>query len=392
MRVLMKMEKLFCADIVVQGKKYYLCEKYRNEKYRNMENPFKFGTLVDNQYFTDRIEELEQINRTLNSPNHLILISPRRFGKSSLVKKAVTESKRPYISINMQQVTCIEDLASLLLKGVFHLHPWEKAKHLLANFRVMPTVSITPLGDNMEIGFQTTSNISALLEDALSLVEKVSDEDNRIIVIFDEFQEFIEIEKGIDKKMRSIIQEQSKINYIFLGSEESMMSDIFERKKSPFYHFGRLMRLKKIPYNDFYEYVNERIKNVVTDNQDRLTKEILSFTSCHPYYTQQLAAMVWDNAYYRKNQSEELLSVSINQIIQSHDLDFERIWMSLNNTDKKIIRILSKDEKPYENKSLPTSTIYSSIKKLMKKGFLIKEEKYEIEDPFFRQWICERIP
>lgn len=388
----MKMEKLFCADIVVQGKKYYLCEKYRNEKYRNMENPFKFGTLVDNQYFTDRIEELEQINRTLNSPNHLILISPRRFGKSSLVKKAVTESKRPYISINMQQVTCIEDLASLLLKGVFHLHPWEKAKHLLANFRVMPTVSITPLGDNMEIGFQTTSNISALLEDALSLVEKVSDEDNRIIVIFDEFQEFIEIEKGIDKKMRSIIQEQSKINYIFLGSEESMMSDIFERKKSPFYHFGRLMRLKKIPYNDFYEYVNERIKNVVTDNQDRLTKEILSFTSCHPYYTQQLAAMVWDNAYYRKNQSEELLSVSINQIIQSHDLDFERIWMSLNNTDKKIIRILSKDEKPYENKSLPTSTIYSSIKKLMKKGFLIKEEKYEIEDPFFRQWICERIP
>lgn len=388
----MKMEKLFCADIVVQGKKYYLCEKYRNEKYRNMENPFKFGTLVDNQYFTDRIEELEQINRTLNSPNHLILISPRRFGKSSLVKKAVTESKRPYISINMQQVTCIEDLASLLLKGVFHLHPWEKAKHLLANFRVMPTVSITPLGDNMEIGFQTTSNISALLEDALSLVEKVSDEDNRIIVIFDEFQEFIGIEKGIDKKMRSIIQEQSKINYIFLGSEESMMSDIFELKKSPFYHFGRLMRLKKIPYNDFYEYVNERIKNVVTDNQDRLTKEILSFTSCHPYYTQQLAAMVWDNAYYRKNQSEELLSVSINQIIQSHDLDFERIWMSLNNTDKKIIRILSKDEKPYENKSMPTSTIYSSIKKLMKKGFLIKEEKYEIEDPFFRQWICERIP
>lgn len=101
--------------------------------------------------------------------------------------------------------------------------------------------------------------------------------------------------------------------------------------------------------------------------------------------------MVWDNAYYKKNQSEELLSVSINQIIQSHDLNFERIWMSLNNTDKKIIRILSKDEKPYENKSLPTSTIYSSIKKLMKKGFLIKEEKYEIEDPFFRQWICERI-
>ena len=357
-----------------------------------MKNPFKFGTLVDNQYFTDRIEELEQINRILNSPNHLILISPRRFGKSSLVKKAVTASERPYISINMQQVTCIEDLSSLLLKGVFNLHPWEKVEHLLANFRVMPTVSITPLGDNMEIGFQTASNVSALLEDALSLIEKVSDEDNRIIVIFDEFQEFLEIEKGIDKKMRSIIQEHSKVNYIFLGSEESMMSDIFERKKSPFYHFGQLMRLKKIPYSDFYEYVNDRLKDVVSDNSDKITEEILNFTSCHPYYTQQLAATIWDNAYYRKIHSEELLSISIDQIIQSHDLDFERIWMSLNNTDKKIMRIISKDEKPYENKLLPTSTIYSSIKKLMKKGFLIKEERYEVEDPFFRKWICERIP
>ena len=302
------------------------------------------------------------------------------------MKKAVTESQRPYISINMQQVTCIEDIASLLLKGVFRLHPWEKIKHLLANFRVIPTVSLTPLGDNMEIGFQTASNVSALLEDALSLVEKVSDEDNRIIVIFDEFQEFLEIEKGIDKKMRSIIQEQSKVNYIFLGSEESMMSDIFERKKSPFYHFGQLMRLKKIPYNDFYEYVSDRLKDVVSDDCHKTTEDILNFTSCHPYYTQQLAATIWDNAYYRRNQTEELLSSSINQIIQSRDLDFERIWMSLNNTDKKIMRILSKDEKPYENKLLPTSTIYSSIKKLMKKGFLIKEERYEVEDPFFRQW------
>ena len=70
-----------------------------------------------------------------------------------------------------------------------------------------------------------------------------------------------------------------------------------------------------------------------------------------------------------------------------HDLNFERIWMSLNNTDKRIIRMMSKGEKPYELKSIPTSTTYSSIKKLMKKGFLIKEENYELEDPFFKQWV-----
>ncbi len=352
-----------------------------------MENPFKFGTLVDNEYFTDRVMEQQHISSMLESPNHIVLISPRRFGKSSLIKKVVKKSGRPFISLNMQQVTCVEDLAAMILKGVFKLHPWEKLKHLLANFRVIPTISTTPLGDSIEIGFQPSSNLSALLEDALSLVERVSDPKDRIIVVFDEFQEIMEIEKGIDKKLRAIMQEQQNINYIFLGSEESMMTDIFERKKSPFYHFGMLMRLKKIPYDDFHTYIMERLKPIIPSDAVHITNKILAFTQCHPYYTQQLASMVWEIAVYRKLPAMTLIESAVSQIIETHDLNFERIWMSLNNTDKRIIRMLSKGEKPYEQKNLPTSTTYSSIKKLMKKGFLIKEDSYVLEDPFFKQWI-----
>ena len=352
-----------------------------------MENPFKFGTLVDNEYFTDRVMEQQHIRSMLDSPNHIVLISPRRFGKSSLVKRVVRQSGRPFISLNMQQVTCVEDLAAMILKGVFKLHPWEKLKHLLANFRVIPTISTTPLGDSVEIGFQPTANLSALLEDALSLVERVSEPSHRMIVVFDEFQEIMEVEKGIDRKLRAIMQEQQNVNYIFLGSEESMMTDIFERKKSPFYHFGMLMRLKKIPYEDFYSYITDRLNSVMPSEACQMAEGILAFTKCHPYYTQQLASMVWELARYKNLSTEKLMESAINQITETHDLNFERIWMSLNNTDKRIIRMLSKGEKPYEQKSLPTSTTYSSIKKLMKKGFLIKEETYEVEDPFFKQWI-----
>ena len=170
----------------------------------------------------------------LNSPNHIVLISPRRFGKSSLVKRVVRQSGRPFISLNMQQVTCVEDLATMILKGVFKLHPREKLKHLLANFRVIPTITTTSLEDSVEIGFQPSANLSALLEDALSLVGRVSNPEHQMIVVFDEFQEIMEVEKGIDRKLRAIMQEQQNVNYIFLGSEESMMTDIFERKKSPF--------------------------------------------------------------------------------------------------------------------------------------------------------------
>ena len=352
-----------------------------------MENPFKFGTLVDNEYFTDRVMEQEHIASMLHSPNHIVLISPRRFGKSSLVKKVVRQSGRPFISLNMQQVTCVEDLAAMILKGVFKLHPWEKVKHLLANFRVLPTISTTPLGDSVEIGFQPVSNLTALLEDALSLVERVSTPEQRTIVVFDEFQEIMDVEKGIDRKLRAIMQEQQHVNYIFLGSEESMMTDIFERKKSPFYHFGMLMRLKKIPYDDFHTYITDRLKPVIASDAERMAGEILAFTQCHPYYTQQLAARVWETAVYRKLPVEALIEYAVNQITETHDLNFERIWMTLNNTDKRIVRMLSKGEKPYEQKSQPTSTTYSSIKKLMKKGFLVKEDGYQLEDPFFKEWV-----
>ncbi len=73
----------------------YICEKSRIEKSRNMNNPFKFGTIVDGEYFTDRVAEQEKVREILASENHLILISPRRFGKTSLVQKVTKGLSRP---------------------------------------------------------------------------------------------------------------------------------------------------------------------------------------------------------------------------------------------------------------------------------------------------------
>ena len=222
-------------------------------------NPFKFGVLVDDEYFTDRINELKEVLWTLNSENHLILISPRRFGKSSLVAKAVRESGRPCISLNMQNILCVEDFASKLLRELFRIYPMERIKHLMTHFRIIPTVSTNPLTNGIDVSFQPVMNSIVLLEDAMALIEKVSTEEKRLVVVFDEFQEVLNIRKGLDKQLRSVMQEQKHLNYILLGSQESMMTEIFERKKSPFYHFGKLMHLDKIPYEDFREYIASRL-------------------------------------------------------------------------------------------------------------------------------------
>jgi AAA+ ATPase superfamily predicted ATPase len=352
-----------------------------------MRNPFKFGTLVDGEFFTDRVTELESIQRMLDSENHLVLISPRRFGKSSLVAKAVKASRRPSISLNMQNMLSIEDFASKILRELFRLYPLERIRHLMTHFRIAPTVSTNPITNGIDVSFQPVINGIVLLEDAMALLEKVSTENKKLIVVFDEFQEIMNIRKGLDKQLRSIMQEQQHLNYILLGSQESMMTEIFERKKSPFYHFGKLMHLSKIPYEDFRTYVAERLP-LKEASQNSVVDDILSFTGLHPYYTQQLSAQVWEMMTYDKL-FDNVVSEAVNAIIQAHDLDFERLWLSFNRTDRFIMQSLSSNKNPMQNRQMATSTTFSAIKRLMKAGYVIRSEDYEVEDPFFKTWILK---
>lgn len=354
-----------------------------------MNNPFKFGSVVDEPYFTDRINELAYIKHSMNSANHIVLISPRRFGKTSLVKKAIKEINRPSIFINLQMAVSVENLASLLLKEIFKLRPFEKVKHLMTHFRVIPTISTNPFSDAVDVSFQPSLDTTAILEDAFALLEKVSSPTKRIITVFDEFQEIMGIEKGLDKRLRAIMQEQQNINYIFLGSQESMMTQIFERKKSPFYHFGMLMHLDKIPYDDFMQYITQRLPLKYDTQAKDIAKDILNTTLCHPYFTQQLASQVWEILTY-SDVKEDIVKEAVEQLTIIHDLDFERLWMNFNKTDKYILLNLAHKKQPSSTRSLPTSTIYSCVKRLMQMGYIIKTNEYEIEDPFFRNWLIKK--
>lgn len=351
-------------------------------------NPFKFGVLVDDVFFTDRVNELKEVQMSLNSANHLILISPRRFGKSSLVAKAVKESGRPCISLNMQNLLSVEDFASKLLRELFRLYPMERIKHLMTHFRIIPTVSTNPLTNSVDVSFQPVTNSFVLLEDAMALMEKCSTEERKLIVVFDEFQEILNIRKGLDKQLRSIMQEQQHLNYILLGSQESMMTEIFERKKSPFYHFGKLMHLDKIPYENFKEYIAERLPLKERDKLDGIVEEILTFTHLHPYYTQQLSAQVWEMMTY-ENLVDGVVGEAVSKIVRTHDLDFERLWLNFNRTDRSIMLKLSEGSNPMKNRQMASSTSFSAIKRLMKVGYVIRLNEYEIEDPFFREWIIK---
>ena len=351
-----------------------------------MENPFKFGTIVEEEFFTDRREEVAYICQFVESANHLVLMSPRRFGKSSVVAKAVKQTGRSHITVNLQNVTSVADFAAKLLREFFRLHPWERLRHLITHFRIIPTVSTNPVTGAVDVSFQPGVDGVVLLEDALALLDKAHAEESRLIVVLDEFQEIRDIAPRLDKQLRSVMQVQKHINYILLGSQESMMTDIFENKKSPFYHFGELMRLGKLPREDFRRYLSERLAGVFAERNGEVADRILDYTGCHPYYSQQLASNVWQTAVLQP-ETADVVQAAIDHIVKAHGLDYERLWMKFNRTDRWILQRLATGETLQAGEHR-TSTIYSALKKLQREGYVIYADRYELEDPFYRQWIA----
>lgn len=361
-----------------------------------MNNPFKFGSIVDDPYFTNRKKEIAKVRSVLGSENHLILRSPRRYGKSSLIYYVLNRLGRPAIKIDLQMVTGPTDLAAQIMKGLFRIFPFEKIRQSIKNFRINPSVTINPANNNVEVSFQPGTSHEPALEDVLNLLEKLSTKRKKIIAVFDEFQEVTAIHPGLLALMRSVMQHHRKINYVFLGSQESMIREIFEKRNSPFYHFGMTLSLERIPEKEFLEYLCKGFAGLLKE-PEKIAKEILEYTGCHPYYTQKLAFLAWENC----RQSEctgNAVNDTIDELLLIHEMDYERLWMGMNSTDKKFLIGLSVTDIPPMSEAFSMkynlgapSTVYSSIKRLMQRGLVIKiKGSYRIDDPFFGKWIRQK--
>jgi len=361
-------------------------------------NPFKFGTLVSDSFFTDREKEISQVESVINSSNHLIIIGPRRYGKTSLVFKAMESIGRPVLFVDMQLVNSPVDLAAQLLKKVYRHYPGQKLKNQIKNFRIVPSLSLNPITNEVDVRFNPyTAQGTTELEDVLNLIDRLGKVHKKPVVILDEFQEVFRIDRNMIRQLRSIMQAHQNCNYVFLGSQESMIREIFEKKKSPFYHFGIVFFLDKIPEKYFLEFLKTRI-DPLTKISDQISSQILAITDSHPYYTQQLAFFVWEALSKTPNLSS-VVDQALNQLIRDQDHGYERLWGTLNTTNRMImIGLAQTDAAPMSREFsqivgvLPASTIYSSLKRLVKEGHLMKNgSSYSIDDVFFKYWINLRL-
>jgi hypothetical protein len=293
-------------------------------------------------------------------------------------------------------VLSAEDFASQLLKRIYRIFPVQKLKSYIKSFRLIPVLNINPVTGEPEIYFKPGSGELTPLEDVLNLIEKLGTDKKKIIVVLDEFQDIFRIDKTLDRFLRSVMQNQRHINYIFMGSGESMIREIFEKKSSSFYRFGTLMTLGKIDKDKFTLFLKEKFAEI-TDKSIELSQEILGITDSHPYYTQQLASTVWE-LLVRSGFFAGIVETAANEIVQSHDNDYERLWNNFNRTDMMVLNGMSEsDITPLSDEfsrlfgTGASSTVFSALQRLTHKGIILKEGSvYYIDDPFFKRWIVLR--
>lgn len=372
-----------------------------------METPFIFGKLAQREDFTDREKEFADLRDCFRSLVNTILISPRRWGKSSLVNK-VRDSFHDDGSIIIASFDAFncrteEDFYRAFSSAVLSAShtPLESfvsaaKKHL---GRLVPTISIAdPAGQySLSFGINPVEDKMAL-DELLDLPQTVAEEKNRkVIVCIDEFQTIGEYSDtlGFQRRLRAHWQRHTNAAYCLYGSKRSMMLNLFSQPDMPFYRFGSLMLLEKISREKWVEFISGRF----SDTGKRISAEtaglIAELVENHPYYVQQLSQLSWLRTGYSEECPPETVKEAFESLIMQLSLSFSMTIDSLRPTQIRFLSALAQGEKnltsaPVLNRyRLGTSANIKSLKDAMLKRDLIDitPSGTVIQDPLFKYWL-----
>lgn len=270
-----------------------------------MKNPFQYGKLAENENFIDRDDDRVFLKQTLYSGINVILSSPRRWGKSSLVKKAMSELASEKLDVKVCYIDAFPITSSKEFYNVFAKEVIRSTasqwQNILDNVRtffrsVTPKISFGPDPMNeFSISFDTENSDDE--KDVLSLPEKIADKRGiQVIVCIDEFQKLAKLNDYVhlEEMMRSVWQHQQHVSYCLYGSQRHLIEDIFNSSEKPFFHFGQMYNLKKINKADWITYIIGRFRSTGKNISEEIAGMIADTAGCHSWYVQQLASSVWN--------------------------------------------------------------------------------------------------
>ncbi|MDI6655702.1 MAG: ATP-binding protein, partial [Candidatus Hydrothermarchaeota archaeon] len=272
----------------------------RREKKMPTINPFKYAEVVTGEDFVDREDELKELISDLISGQNVILYSPRRYGKTSLIKEIFRRigSKAITVYVDLYGVMSGEVLAQRMANQLMTsaYTTLDKLKKAIEEVLVGVSARI-----EIELGVVSVRLVwdrereHATLEEVFDLPQKIAEKQHKkMIVAFDEFQEITELDgTRTEKLLRSKIQHHKDVAYLFAGSKVSMMIEMFGSYERAFYKFGKIMPLRKISSEKLKNFIIDKFKATGKTIEETTVEKILTFVNGHPYFMQMLCNEMW---------------------------------------------------------------------------------------------------
>jgi uncharacterized protein len=379
-----------------------------------MTNPFVYGEVVPASAFVDREAELDRLTGDLQAGQKIFLISPRRYGKSSLVRQALAAAARGgaltaevTVSSFSSYVAFLEGYARALVSVETRLDratAWLRG--MLAGIRAEVRVEPDHAGKRqLTVAFpavRTDRDVSRLAQEVFALPGRIAEaRRRRMAIALDEFQAIGVFNGGsVEHALRAAVQTQRQVGYVFSGSEPTLMERMLGRSR-PFYKAGPVMRLQKIPADRFAQFIEARFKASGIKAVGGLGMAIVDVAGNLPYDVQRLAHEVWDDARSEARRTADLddLHGTLKRLMGEHQTLFEGMWQRLTLAQRGALRaavledgreLLSADVRSRYRLS-GTSTVQASLGALLREDVIAREgDRYVVVDSLFREWVARR--
>ncbi|MBO4905776.1 MAG: ATP-binding protein [Bacteroidaceae bacterium] len=367
---------------------------------------FVFGVAVDDYNFTDREEESKQLCRNFEMGVNTILVSQRRWGKTSLVKKAcrMVDAGRVMV-VFMDMFACKSEYdfynvfaAAVLTQTASRRELWmDSARDFLA--RLMPKVSFSPEPNSdfsISLGITPATHKP---EEILALPETIAQQKGkRIVVCIDEFQQIGEFTDSItiQKRLRSVWQHQQLTSYCLFGSKKHLMTSLFGLRSKPFYQFGQMMYLSKIPVDAWVGYIQDHFRERGCHITTEVATELCTTVEQQSSYVQQLASILLSQLMPDETATSELLHLSISTLLDTCTPLFKQQISSLTSYQMNFLAAIlaghSSDfgENAVRNEfNLGSSSNIPRLKTALLERDLIELDGRDvfISDPVFAMWL-----
>lgn len=370
-----------------------------------METPFIFGKIATEKNFTDREKETADLVRNFTSLINTIIISPRRWGKSSLVNKAAKlamnqDSRLRICHIDLFNVRDEEHFYSLLAQKVISATStkWEdavaSAKSMFSH--LVPKISIGSDPTNeVSIDFDWET-VKQNPDEVLDFAEKIAQKKGlKIVICVDEFQNISEFTDAdyLQKKLRSHWQRHQSVAYCLYGSKRHMMMEVFTNSSKPFYKFGNLMFLDKIDTHCLVEFFQRRFADTNKRINDDAANLIVQLVENHPYYAQQLAQQSWlrtkdvcrveivREAHAALVEQLSLLFVTITETLTTQQLNYLKALIAKE-------KAITSTDVMHRYKISSTTSIARSKAALIKNDILDNMAgEISFQDPIYAYWL-----